>query len=146
MKNISLIFSLCFANFFCFASNTNDYLKLPDSITIIVKEIAHSNVFEESNQVGIAGSPSQQNLRLKQLKQLASVSKLSELTKNKSAIVRLYSFIALLDKQEPVSSEIQARMLNDKTIVSSINGCIGSDKSVGSIVNEIVSHRNKSKI
>ena len=145
MKNISLIMSLCFASFFCFASSTTNNLKLPDSINVIVSEIAHSKVFEASGQVGIAGTPSQQNIRYNQLKKMASASELTELTNNKSAIVRLYSFIALLSKNVPIPAEMMTRMLNDKTIIVSIDGCIATEKSISSIIKENLSQSNKSK-
>ena len=82
MKNISLLIILCSMTFFGYASPTIDNIKLPDSINNIVHDIAKSKVFELSNQVGIAGTPSQQNLRFIQLKQLASVAQLADLTKN----------------------------------------------------------------
>ena len=145
MKKISLLYFLCLANIFCFATSS-DNLKIPDSISSIVHEIAQSKVFEASAQVGIAGTPSQQNLRYIQLKQLASASELAELTKNKSAIVRLYSFKALLDKNETIPSEMMTRMLNDKTVITSINGCVASDKTFSSIIREFISQENKRKI
>jgi hypothetical protein len=145
MKNVSLIIIFCFVNFFCFASNTNDDIKFPDSLNIIVNEMAHSGVYE-LGLVGIAGSPSQQDTRLQKIKKMASVSELFALTENASPIVRLYSFIALLDRHENIPSETLKNLENDKAIVVSITGCIASEKSVGSIVREIITKRNLNKI
>ena len=146
MKNITFIIFLCFANVFCFAGNTNDLLKSPDSLDIIVSSIAHAEVFEESATIGFAGRPSQQAIRLTHLIQLASTSELSALTKNKSAIVRLYSFIALLAKNVPIPADMRTRMLNDKAVIVSINGCNAKEKTVSSIIKEKMPQADKSKI
>ena len=145
MKNIILISIFYFVHVFSFASTPDRIYNLPDSLNIIVTEMAHSGVYE-NGLVGFAGSPSQQDIRLNRMKAWASGSELLELTKNASAIVRLYAFIALLDKKETIPSDIWQNMVNDKTIIVSVNGCIAAERSVGGIASEIIAKRKLNNI
>ena len=144
MKSILLLSIICFANIFCFASTPKDIQKLADSLNVIVHEMAHSGVYEKG-LVGIAGRPSQQDIRFRKLKQMASAVELLELTKNPSPIVRLYSFVALQERHENIVSETLEILLNDKAIIVCLTGCLATEKSVGSIISGLIdkSHLNK---
>lgn len=145
MKIVPFFLFFCFANSLSFSSDLTDNNKLPDSLNIIVGEMAHSGVYERG-LVGIAGMPSQQDNRLDKIKQLASDSQLFVLIKNSSPIVRLYSFIALLDRHASIPSETVKRLLNDQSIIVSLNGCLATERSMGSIAREIMAQRHVDNI
>lgn len=103
-----------------------------DSVNQIATEMAKQKVYE-STIVGFAATPSVQNVRLNKLIQIASDKELYALAKHKNAVVRLYALRAIISKKLMVSPELKADYLNDKSVVVTLNGCIGNKSSVNVI-------------
>jgi hypothetical protein len=102
--------------------------------TIIVREIAKCNRYE-SQFVGFSGSPSAQFKRFEKLKIIAEVQELLKLAnEHGNAVVRLYAYDALIEKKEKIPPELKSKLSKDKTVVSTLNGCIGGEKNVGEII------------
>ena len=129
MKKHFLSFLFFFVNAWALAG-----INGPDPIKKIVREIAGSNVFEISATVGYAGTPSQQNVRYRELLEAASVSQLQQLaTKNKNAVVRLYAFKGLVSQQKNIPPAIIEQFKNDSTLVVVISGDIAEKRPVSAI-------------
>jgi hypothetical protein len=139
MNNYILLLLFCLMNSFNLASpKENATFKTADSDPVkkIVREMARSNVYEISTTIGYSGAPSKLGARYKELLKYASTDQLTELaTKNKNAVVRLYAFNALVNKEREVPQAIIDQFRNDKTIITVLNGDT-SNKSPVNVIAE----------
>lgn len=118
MKKYIFSILFCFANVGFMVSANSIKSTSTDPIKKIVREIAKSDVYELSDSL----SPSQQNMRYKELLNNATVEALTELTmKNKNAVVRLYAFRALVEKQKNIPKYVIDKIANDTTLVTTIS-------------------------
>jgi len=108
---------------------------LNDSTQLVVQQIAANNKFE-SEYVGFAGSPSQQFALMKTLENVASDHELLLLTRNRSAAVRIYAFIALCRKNSALAGKAYQVLSKDGATITTLSGCIGGQGHVASIVKQ----------
>lgn len=102
-----------------------------DSLQNIVKEIAKSNIYEESYTIGYAGTISKQFQRFDELLTIATKEQLMELAAyNKNAVVRLYAYQALKRNKIKIPDTLIHKFRQDNSIVQILQGCIGDKKSV----------------
>jgi hypothetical protein len=109
-----------------------------EKVQRIVKDIAKENVLM-SSAVGYAGTKPKQYERFEDLKEIATVSELIELTNHDNAVVRCYAFWDLIYKDSTHIYDIVKRHLNDNEFVSTQFGCIGSGEKVGDFYLSLVS-------
>lgn len=117
---------------FCFGQKETNH-----SMKRIVSAMAKNDVYEVSYTVGFAGSVSKQYLRFKQLLSLATEQQLTYLAaKNKNAVVRLYALQALRRKHANIPNILLEQFQNDKTIVTTQNGCNGDKETVNELATQ----------
>jgi hypothetical protein len=110
-----------------------------DSVAILVKGLAAANVYEQSLSVGYAGAASTQYWRFSRLLSIASNEQLIHLAADhKNAVVRLYCYGALKQRGSVISSSLLQQFSSDNTIVKTLNGCIGGERSVRALAAERV--------
>lgn len=118
MRNILLIlcvFQLSVAN----AQQKENELKN------ILKQISVTNVYELSNTIGFAGTPSHQLILLDSLLDNSSIEfLLNNALHHKNAVVRLYCYKALLIKNVIIPPILSNQFCKDHTEVSAISNCI----------------------
>lgn len=113
--------------------------KSNDQLKSLISQIAKSNVYEMSDQIGVAGSPSKQLERFSKLISLSTEQQLVELaSKNTNAVVRLYAFQALKQKNIVIPTALQKQFQNDQTIVTTLTGCIGREATVQALSKQIL--------
>jgi hypothetical protein len=101
-------------------------------------EIATHNRYESAH-VGVAGIKSRQYTRFESLLPLASVNELEEMaTADTNAVVRLYALQALHHKGVTIAAALKKKFAEDKTLVFTLNGCIGGEQSVQSLASSIL--------
>ncbi|HTN45256.1 MAG TPA: hypothetical protein VL098_02845 [Flavipsychrobacter sp.] len=103
----------------------------------IVKRITLINKFE-SEYVGFAGSASKQYKNYKRLLETATEKELQALLSHKNAAVRVYVFMALQKKNPTLAKKASKKLLNDKEIIRTLQGCIGGVTTVRELVATIV--------
>ena len=105
-----------------------------NTLYFVVNEIAFTNTYDVSNTVGFTGARSKQIERFNQLIALASDQQLLDLAANhKNAVVRIYSFKALIHKKVIIPIELLQQFKNDAEKVTQLNGCLGTENTVKSI-------------
>lgn len=108
-----------------------------DSLAIVVKAMAGSDIYEVSHTVGYAGSVSKQFQRFELLLSLATEQQLTDLAAcNKNAVVRLYALQALKQKKANIPQSLMSQFQNDRTIVTMLKGCIGDKKAVNELAKQ----------
>lgn len=130
LKRISLSVSLIFALLsFCQGQNIQF-----TSIELVVFDMAQHNIYE-SKTVGFASVKSKQYDRFQQLLTMATPDQLLNLaTNHNNAVIRLYSFQALKQKNISIPNSLLEKFKNDQTLVDVFMGCIRSLKSVSNLV------------
>ncbi len=119
---------LIFICLHCAASSSPTY----DLVTDIAADIAKHNIYESAT-VGFAATPSTQNMRLNQLIMIANDNQLFSLTKHNNAVVRLYALRAIIARKLILSTELKDQFNNDRSIVATLQGCMGNKSSVAVI-------------
>jgi hypothetical protein len=104
---------------------------------VTVRQIAANNKYE-SQYVGFAGSYSEQYRNFDQLLRFATEQDLLLLVKNQNAVVRVYSFKALLCKNRRLATSMYEVLRSDETPVFTLEGCIGGQATVGSLINRFM--------
>lgn len=104
-----------------------------DPVKKIVKAIAKSNVYDLSATNNSAQANSPQNLRYEKLLNTATTEKLTELAKNKNAVMRLYAYKALINKIKNIPKEMVDQFNNDTTVINTINGNTAGQAPLNSI-------------
>jgi len=84
--------------------------------------------------IGITGEESREYDCYKRLCEICPDSVFVRLSFNKSAVVRLYAYYALLKKNKTLALRVQERLLNDKKLVSCQSGCIIMKMPISSFV------------
>ncbi|HRO42306.1 MAG TPA: hypothetical protein PL009_05695 [Flavipsychrobacter sp.] len=107
--------------------------KISAATSEIVKQISRHGQFE-SEFVGFAAQPSNQFRLMRQLALVAHAEELFLLTKSESPIVRIYSFIALVQKNQTLARKAYLHLRQDTTKVFTQYGCIGGKESVAYII------------
>jgi hypothetical protein len=131
-SHLLIILSLGFSTF-TFSQTKVDF------VYNIITDMEVTNTYDLSYTVGYAGTVSQQYLRLKQLLFLATEQQLLDLASNhKSAVVRLYTFKALLIKKIKIPEVLLLQFVNDNAKITTLQGCIGGVRSVSSLAKEIL--------
>lgn len=105
-------------------------------VEAILKQMRTYNMYE-SRYVGFAGSESEQYVRFQSLVKTANVTELTYLARyDKNAAVRIYSFLALKQKDEAKALKLVPVMNKDTASVNTLIGCIGGKKAVNQLLNE----------
>lgn len=108
-----------------------------DSVAILARAIANSDIYEVGYTVGYSGSISQQYQRFQRLVFLATEQQLIDLASRfENPVVRLYAFQALRQKKANISEVLFKQFQNDKTIVTMLKGCIGDKKTVNDLAKQ----------
>ncbi len=100
----------------------------------IVKKIAKANVFVVTplNSKNV----SEQELNYRDLLKTSSIEELTQLAaEDKSAVVRLYAFRALMESVKDVPQNIFTQFRNDSTAINVIDGTRAETKPLNSIAN-----------
>jgi hypothetical protein len=100
----------------------------------IVKKIAKANIFVVTplNSKNV----SEQELNYRDLLKTASIEELTQLAaEDKSAVVRLYAFRALMESVKDVPQNIFTQFRNDSTAINVIDGTRAETKPLNSIAN-----------
>jgi hypothetical protein len=102
-----------------------------------IQEMADHDLYETSRTVGFAGTVSKQYQRFQQLLSLATERQLVELAaEHKNAVVRLYAFQALKKRKAVIPGGLFEQFMNDRTRVTTLNGCVGDKKTVGDLATQ----------
>ena len=105
-----------------------------DPVAKVVRSIARVGVYETVAYAAAHDENNKQTQNKVDLIKMASVEKLTELVRrHKKAIVRLYAFEALVQKQKIIPKEIIDRVINDNEMVTIFDGNTSSKKPVKSI-------------
>jgi hypothetical protein len=100
-----------------------------------IQEMADQNLYETSRTVGFAGTESKQYQRFQQLMSLPT-DRLIELAHHKTAVVRLYAYQALKKKEADIPGSLSDLLMNDRTLVATLNGCIAGRKTVSELAKQ----------
>lgn len=112
-----------------FARNKNRHI-----IKTIAKEIAANNVYEQTYTIGYFNLKSEQRERFEKLVSIANEKQLLKLaSKNKNAVVRLYSFQALKKKTKIIPESLIRKFKNDHTEIITINGCLANKRNINNL-------------
>ena len=104
-----------------------------NDLRTIVDKIAEINELQHEH-VGYAGAESENYKNFEQLKDVASVKELVQLTDNKNATVACYAGWALADKTYlDLATILNKFIMNDKQ-VATFSGCIKSQDNISSIL------------
>lgn len=96
------------------------------ALPMVVNGMAAHNVYE-SETVGIANALSKQFQRYQQLLAIATDDQLLSLAKeHNNAVVRLYAFQALRERNITIPISLQQKFKDDETIVPVLEGCIAN--------------------
>lgn len=96
-----------------------------------VNDIANSNIYETSSNVGYAAVTSKQFQRFELLTSLTTAEDLINIaTNNSNAVVRLYALQALKRKKITIPENLKQQFQNDKKIVETLEGCLGDKQPV----------------
>lgn len=106
-----------------------------DSVSLLKNIIANSNTIT-SSAVGFAGSPSNTWYAFAYLATIATNKELLAMTKDKSAVLRLYAYTALLHKNYKDIESVRNRFLKDTTEVKTLSGCIMDNTTVAKAVED----------
>ncbi|HEY5463175.1 MAG TPA: hypothetical protein VIJ95_07960 [Hanamia sp.] len=102
----------------------------------IIKKIAKANVYDASPFMSNNKVVSEQESLYKDLLNTASPEELIDLaTNNKNAVVRLYAFRALMEKQKKAPTNVYDQFMNDNTPIKVINGKSSQMKPLNAISN-----------
>ena len=97
----------------------------------IIKQFAVTNVYELSNTVGFAGTPSQQLLLLDTLLATGSTEFLLKNAQyHKNAVVRLYCYKALQIKNSTIPPLLNKQFSEDNNEVLAVSGCLMENTTV----------------
>jgi hypothetical protein len=106
----------------------------PDTVQMIVDEMAVNGVYKRSYTIGYTGSYCKQLELYTKLLSVAAEDQLIELAKNnKSAVVRLYAFQALKEKKAKIADKVVYQFEEDNAQVITLSGCFGDKKQVKSL-------------
>jgi len=138
--------SLRFIMFFLFATeiiacksrDQTTNIKLSPNIDTLVKGIAKDNVLKSAG-TGEAGERTAQWERYEKLKKDATNVELMTLSDHKNAVVRCYSFQALVERKTFEILPILLNHLHDTAEVETFQGCIISSQMVGDYFLDLVS-------
>ena len=111
--------------------------KISHSTKKLVYKISAVNKYE-SQFVGFAGTPSQQYLNFQHLRQSATQEELQELLRHKNAVVRIYSFKALYEKNRKAAEQHSRELLKDTARFMTLQGCIAGSDRVKNTVRRIL--------
>lgn len=131
----SLFLAITFIAFAVFSSDgkaTASRYYVADPVKKIAREMAKANVYE-AEKIENSAAESPQNFRYTQLLEKASAQQLTELAKNKNAVVRLYAFKAMVNTMKEVPADIVQSFRNDDTIIEVKSGNSVEKKPVHSI-------------
>lgn len=106
-----------------------------DHLKTVIQEMAVHDLYETSRTVGFAGTVSKQYQRFQQLMTLPT-EHLTELARHRNAVVRLYAFQALKKKNADIPSILFDRLMNDRTLITTLNGCISDKKMVSELARQ----------
>jgi hypothetical protein len=135
MLHIVLLSSvLCFFSGVVYANQSKG---IRPSIAVIAKEMADYQVYE-SQRVGFAGAYSSQYKRYEKLLAEATVQELFLLTRQESPVVRVYAYEALTQKSPRLAARAYRTLQKDKAGLNTLNGCIGGEATVGSLVKGVI--------
>lgn len=94
------------------------------ALPMVVNGLAAHNIYE-SETVGIANARSQQFVRYQQLVSIATEEQLLSLAgEHSNAVVRLYAYQALQERNIAIPKSLQQKFKTDQTIVQTLEGCI----------------------
>lgn len=96
------------------------------ALPMVVNGMAAHNVYE-SETIGIANARSKQFERYQQLISIATKEQLLDLAgEHTNAVVRLYAFQALRERNISIPKSLQQKFKDDETIVPVLEGCVAN--------------------
>ena len=114
-----------------------------EQISKISKQIATYNVLE-SEHVGIAGETTEQYLRFRKLKEIASTEELLKLLNDTNAVVKGCASWALADRKYPNMDEIFISFVESNESIETMHGCIvSSDNLANSFYFQVLYNENR---
>lgn len=105
-----------------------DSLRAKNPYSIVV-EIANCNELDASG-VGFDGRKTEQYARYENLLKYASDSDLISFTRYNNAVVRVYAFYALIEKNSPLVISIFKDHVNDAEEIETFSGCLKLKEAV----------------
>ncbi|TPG42131.1 hypothetical protein [Flavobacterium pectinovorum] len=135
--SLFLSFLILFLSVSCYGKSDYDASKISNKTNQIIKKIETVNVLMGS-AVGAAGRTPKQFENFEELKKNASLEELIMLTNHPNAVVRCYSFWALLRLKNIDLFSIVKNHLGDDSMVQTQFGCIGSSEKVGDFYIQLV--------
>lgn len=128
----SLLFVLLLGCVFSFSETKA--INQEDPVAKIVRSIARANVYETAANGASRNTIHQQNQNKIDLAKVASIEKLTQLVlRHKRAIVRLYAFEALVQKQKNIPKEIIDHVINDDGMITVFDGNTSVKRPLNSI-------------
>ncbi|MEO6135655.1 MAG: hypothetical protein ABIP35_10910 [Ginsengibacter sp.] len=121
----SLLFVLLFGWTFSLSESKaiSSEITQGDPVAKIVRSIAKADVYETRAYTASHKNTLQQNQNKINLAKVASIEKLTQLVlRHKRAIVRLYAFEALVQKQKNIPKEIIEHVKNDDGMITVFDG------------------------
>jgi len=112
-----------------------------DLVKTITADIANHNVYESAT-IGFAAVESTQHMRLNQLLMIANDEQLMVLTNHNNAVVRLYALRAIVSRKLPITEELRNKFHRDNTLVSTLQGCIANNLTVGLLSKTILKEKS----
>jgi len=128
-NTLPILVLMCAAVKFASAQKGN-----PESLPVLIENLARYNVYETSEMIGFAGSISRQYARYQQLGKVATIAELEDLAGNhKNPVVRLYALQALRHKLKVIPPALLEKFKQDYTVVVTMHGCIAGKLPVNQL-------------
>ena len=112
------------------------------ALPMVVNGMAAHNVYE-SETIGIANARSKQFERYQQLISIATKEQLLDLAnEHGNAVVRLYAFQALRERNIAIPKSLQQKFKDDETIVPVLEGCVANKFPLNKLAASQLSAKN----
>ena len=107
-----------------------------DSVNVLKNIIVKSNTIN-SSAVGFAGAPSNSWYAFAFLATIATERELLAMTTDRSPVLRLYAYTALLHRKSGDTARVVKKLSSDHSTVHTLSGCIMNETRVSEAVNDV---------
>lgn len=113
------------------------------ALPVVVSEMAAHDIYE-SETVGIANARSKQFARYQQLVSIATDAQLLSLANtHPNAVVRLYAYQALRERNIAIPKALLQKFNEDETLVQTLEGCIANKFPVSKLAGKHLSAKSQ---